>query len=392
MFNRAELEAIIMLPLLYRTTNTIPSRNSMQFIGRLTKVIKCQVSQIINGNYELSAVIAPTDELVSEIRNQRFIMAKPNFTDNPQYFEIYNQSIAENGQLTIKARHIKHCCYNNLIRLSPSDGAQSDTPQGHWDFVTDPLYEMLSFTNNFSFSTNITAHVSMEIGYTKSDTLGMFLEEIAAKTGGEFHYDNYDISLLTRIGTTKQYALRWGKNIGSPTLTLSGATVYTHVVAYVNLTAKYTMNGTDYEYPVQICSDPQRIPNTENYLNKIYLYDASDTFFVKRDKTIDPTTMGPVYDAYRLILSYEAAHFISSTKINQVQTAEDANLKVTIRQALDEMKELALGDTVNIILRGGQTVEARITKTVFDSLAERWENLEIGQQRLILSKFIAKTR
>ena len=102
--------------------------------------------------------------------------------------------------------------------------------------------------------------------------------------------------------------------------------------------------------------------------------------------------MGPVYDAYRLILSYEAAHFISSTKINQVQTAEDANLKVTIRQALDEMKELALGDTVNIILRGGQTVEARITKTVFDSLAERWENLEIGQQRLILSKFIAKTR
>ena len=378
-----------MLPLLYKTTDAIPSRNSMQFIGRLTKVAKCQVSQIINGNYELSAVIAPTDELAGEIKNQRFIKAKPNFTDNPQYFEIYNQSIAENGQLTIKARHIKHCCYNNFLRLDVSNGAQSDTPQGHWDFLTDPNNELLSFTNNFSFSSNITAQVPMEIGYTKSDTLGMFLEELAANSGGEYRYDNFNISLLTRLGARKNYALRWGKNIGSPTLTLSGATVYTHVVAYADFTAKYSQGGTDYEYPVQICSDPQPIPNAVSDLHKIYMYDATNTF---ENTTFDPTTVGPIYEAYRNRLNWVAYNFIRSAAIKDIQTSEDANLKVTIRQALDEMKELAIGDTVNIILRGGQTVEARITKTVFDSLAERWENLEIGQQRLLLSNFIAKTR
>lgn len=378
-----------MLPLLYKTTSVIPNNNSMQSIGRLTKVVKCSVSQIINGNYELSAIIAPTDELVSEIRNQRFIKAKPNFTDNPQYFEIYNQSIAENGQLTIKARHIKHCCYNNLLIQSVAATEQYDTPQGHWDYCTNPEYELLKFPNYFTFTSNIATQIPMEVGYTKSDTLGVFLEKLATNSGGEFHYDNFDISLLTRLGAAKQYALRWGKNIGSPTLTISGATVYTHVAAYANLTAKYyDSSAVLHEYETQPCSNPQAIPGTTSDLNKIYMYDATNSF---TEKTFDPRE-GAGYTGIRARLNALANKFIYTSQINTIQTAEDANLKVTIRQALDEMKELALGDTVNIILRGGQTVEARITKTVFDSLAERWENLEIGQQRLILSKFIAKTR
>ncbi len=379
-----------MLPLLYVSELTRPSQTSMRYIGRLTKCVKCSVSMLINKDYQLSAVFAATDPLINEIQNQRFIKAKPNFTDNPQYFEIYNQSVSENGQVTITARHIKHCCYNNVLKQDISNGPQSNTPQGHWDFLTDPYNELLAFENNFSFYSNINEQVPMEIGYTKSDTLGMFLEELATASGGEYYYDNFNISLLSRLGAKKNYTLRWGRNIGSPVLSLSSATVYTHVIAYADFTVKYTHDGTDYEYPVRICSKtPLAIPNASSRLDKIYMYDATSTF--KETTFDDVTSIGPFYDAYRTILDWRAYAFINSTAIKNVQAAESSNLKVTFRQPLDEMKEIALGDTVNIILKSGHTVEARITKTDFDVLAERWNTLEIGQQRILLSEYIAKT-
>ena len=382
-----------MLPLLYQSNSARPSASSMAYLGRLTKCVKCAVSQQINGEYQLSAVFSPTDPLIGEVKNQRFLLQKPNFTDDPQYFEIYNQQISEDGQVTVTARHIKHCCYNNLLRQDVSNGEQTDTPQGHWDFLTewDNGHGVIAFYNYFSFTSHLNSNVrvAMETGYTKSDTLGMFLEELAAKTGGEYHFDNFDITLNARLGSKKNYALRWGKNIGSPNLSLSADTVYTHVVAYADFTIKYSIDGHEYAYSVRICSDPYAIPNANSALDKIYMYDATGTFV---NTTIDPTTSGAFYGAIRSILTYRAQDFVQSTLINDIQIAESANLKVAFRQPLDEMKAVGLGDTVDIFLKSGHTVEARIIKTEFDALAERWNSLEIGQERLKLADIIVKKR
>lgn len=378
-----------MLPLLYQSTSSIPSPQSMQYIGRLAKCVKCSVSNQINNNYQLSAVFAATEPLLLEIQNQRFILQKTNFTDPPQFFEIYNQSIAENGQVTISGRHIKHCAYNNVLKTDNAEDAQYDTPQGHWDFCTDPVNRFLEFENYFNFSSAISEQIPMEVGYTKADTLGMFLEEMAAASGGEYHYDNFDIVLLPRIGTKKNYTLRWNRNIGSPNLTLSAATVYTHVVAYADLTAKYTPSqSTEKEYPVQLCSAPHAVLDGSSRLHKIYMYNATDKF---ENKYVSPIE-DPNYTATRARLNWLAEKFMRSPTMNNVQTREAPNLKVTFRQPLDEMKEIALGDTIDIFLKGGRTVEARIIKTDFDALAERWTGLEIGKQQILLSNFIAKTR
>ena len=85
--------------------------------------------------------------------------------------------------------------------------------------------------------------------------------------------------------------------------------------------------------------------------------------------------------------------------IQQLNNAEAAefDLKHAIEEnaaALSgENKEMVgLGDTVDVMLKGGRTVEAKITKTVFDSLSERWTSIELGKEKLMLSKYIAKTR
>ena len=140
-----------MLPLLYDSSLPTPFADRMQYLGRLTKCKSCVVTSQINNNYDLSAAFTITDELLDQIENQRFLMAKPNPFDPPQFFEIYNY-FEENNTVTVKGRHIKHCAYNNMILDVFTDSGNAMKPQENWDHIRP----ILAFSNGFSFSSAIT--------------------------------------------------------------------------------------------------------------------------------------------------------------------------------------------------------------------------------------------
>ena len=210
-----------MLPLLYEPTHPIPSPARLQYLGRLTKCKSCVVTSQINNNYDLSAAFLITDELLGEIQNQRFLLVKPNPFDAPQFFEIYNY-FEENNTVTVKGRHIKHCAYNNMILDVFTPTTNVTTPQGHWNVIEPLLYA----DNFFSFSSAITATAAMQTGWSRAGTLGDFFKEMATVFGGEFYYDNFDVSFLQRLGSKKNYVLRWDRNITDPKLTLTADNVY----------------------------------------------------------------------------------------------------------------------------------------------------------------------
>ena len=368
-----------MLPLLYRSTDPIPAPGRMQYIGRIAKCVKCTVSERINSDYQLSLVIAPTDELIGEVQNQRFIFAKPNPFDDPQYFEIYNCVYDQVGQLTISARHIKHCAYNN-ITVDIGDVQRELTPQTHWNYIV----ETLTFDNYYTFSSTITSTAAIEIGWTKAGTLGQFLEELASAFGGEYHYNNFQIDFPLNRGEKKNYVLRWNKNIGSPKLTLTTANIYSHVVAIADVT--FTRGADTFQSVV--FSAPHEIRNNTSQLHRIYLLDANDSV---NPKTIDWSSSDQ-RESLGFQLERAASKFARMDYKNQVQYMQNTNLTVNFRPALDEMSAIGLGDTVDVMLKGGRTVEAKIMKTVYNVLSERWESIELGQELLKLSDYIAKTR
>ncbi len=375
-----------MLPLLYRSSSDSWSPASMQYIGRLTKAQKCTVTESLGGVYTLSAVFAPTDALIDEIQNQRFLSVKPNPFDEPQLFELHGADYDEAGTLTVKGRHIIHGCYNNLVTSDYAEAPQSNTPEGHWNSLG------FAFTNHYTFSSAVTSTAAMEIGYTKIDTIGKFLEEMKAAFSGDFHYNNFAVELLQHRGSKKNYVLRWDKNIGSPALGLTSADLYTHVVAYAKLTAVIDASSGQPErrYEVQVCSDPKRILPASVALKqrRIKAIDAGDYFI---SKEIHPRQNNE-YAIAKALLNEAAADYVAHKALSELQTVENANLKVNYRPALDEMTAVGLGDTVDVMLKGGRTVEARITKTEYDSLAERWKSIELGEERIKLSNYIAKRR
>ena len=364
-----------MLPLLYEPTHPIPSPDRLQYLGRLTKCKSCVVTNQINNNYDLSAAFFITDELLDRIENQNFLLAKPNPFDPPQFFEIYNFQ-EENNTVTVKGRHIKHCAYNNTISDVFTTVTAVATPQRHWEII-EPLLNMDNF---FQFSSAIITEAAMQTGWSRAGTLGDFLKEMAQVFGGEFYYDNFNISFLQRLGSKKNYVLRWNRNITDPKLTLTADNVYSHVVAYGNF--KITETGTD----ATLCSVPVRIGSDQKLykLYKIYMWDATNTFDsteISRDQIMD----------YRVSLRNRARAFVNGAG-NAVQTEESPNLTVNYRPILDEMSAVGLGEKVDVELKSGRIVEARITKTSYDSLAERWTSITLGNEILKVSDLIAKVR
>jgi phage-related protein len=366
------------IPLLYETTQPIPAPERMNYLGRLNKCQSCKVSEQLNGEYSLTATFLPTDELIGEIQNQRFICASSNPFDSPQFFEICSVDYSENGVVDVKGRHIKHCANNNLILDLFSDVALEVTPETHWNYVKD----LLTFENFFAFSSDITAKAAIQIGWTRAGTLGEFFEELAQTFGGEFHYDNFNVNFPLNRGTKKNFVLRWNKNIAAPKLSLSTANIYSHVVA----TANVTINRGTTSFDAVVYSAPSTIKNNTSKIYRIYQIDATNQI-PKSEIDWDSDE-----DRYALATALQRAslRFARLDYKNQIQYQENVNLQLNYRPAVDEMKEIGLGDTINVVLKGGRTVEAKITKTVYDSLAERWESVTLGEEKLSLATIIAK--
>ena len=223
-----------MLPLLYEPINQELSENNLKFIGRITKPEKCVITEQLNGEYQLTATISPTDDLIDEVKTQSYFLAKANPFDDPQFFEIYSVNIDEIGRVSVNGRHIKHSVYNNLCLTDVYDYPVAKTPQYHWDYLKNENRITLS---NFTFNSPIISKFKIVSGYESSNTVGGLLEELVSVFGGEYHYDNFTVNLLRNRGSKKNYVLRWNKNIASPSLTLDTASIYSHYVASGKVTA-----------------------------------------------------------------------------------------------------------------------------------------------------------
>lgn len=103
-------------PLLYELKNTthILNQNAMFKIGMMTEIISGKVTEERNGNYLLEIELLVTDDCADLLDTQLFVKAKPNPTDEPQFFEIYNLQYKDKKSVVIKAKHIKHNLYNNF--------------------------------------------------------------------------------------------------------------------------------------------------------------------------------------------------------------------------------------------------------------------------------------
>lgn len=386
-----------MLPLLYKSKSKILKANTFELLGRMTDIVSGKVTEERNGDYLLEMELSTTDRCADLLDTQYFIKAKPNPTDEPQFFEIYDLQYKDKKSITVKAKHIKHNLYNNFLVETQNQTDVVHTPKEWWDilctgrdFEGDSLFAQVTLWEHyFTFASNITAKSSMTLGFCTPCTLGDFMGgadgSLVDVFGGEYKYNNFDVSLLKSRGIDTGYHLMWGSNISSLVQTLNSDDICSHVAAYA------TCHDTYSNESVVLCSEPQELRTHSSKLMKIKAVDVSDGGSVDiSDKTgywdFNANT-GENKDFLIQMLNIQAQ--ILRGSLVSTNGAPTLNIKVDYPPTLAEMLNLHLCDTVYIDTEN-DSLKAKIVKTDYDFVLERWNSLELGTPKTKLSDYIVK--
>lgn len=359
-----------MIPILYNADITTDpysqghySVNNSVGTFLVNGVISCVVTEERNGIYELKMVFNTNDEQFKEIELWKVIFIKANDTDvfPFQLFRIYRITKPINNRSTIYAEHISYRMSQIPVRAFDLVNADAQT-------ALNTLKSNAMISCPFTFTSDITTMANYSVTEPSSLKSKLVGEEgsILQVYGGEYKYDNFTVSLLQNRGENNGVQLLYGKNITDLTQEEKISETYSGICPFW----KGNQEGTDTEIVVTL---PEEIVYTDNHesfpYEKIMPVDLSDKF---EDQ---PTTEQ---------LRTAANTYIIDNDIGTPDVSIDVSF-IPVWQAsgyeeFEELEHVSLCDTVTVIFEKlGIEVEAKVVKTVYDCLKERYSSISIGK-------------
>ena len=184
--------------------------------------------------------------------------------------------------------------------------------------------------------------------------------------------DNFNINLLLNRGTDT-HRIAFGSNISEFKQVNSINEYYTHIMPYAEC------ETTDGKKVTVTATEPY-LTNLNATLKKTYLFDCSSK--ITRTK-VDPQT-GYNFSEVRTMLEDAVKEYLQDAE----QIAEYVNITVTLESELEALKNCSLCDKVTIINKDGSEIESKITKTVYESISEKYTEIGIGEVNLKMSDFL----
>lgn len=194
-----------MIPILYAassiTEGTVPTSYG---IGALTDVIEAKCSEERNGKYELTFTYPFNGIHADQIQYGSFIKAKPNFTDDPQLFQVIKIGKTMNGQFTVYCQHVSYLLSGKVITTGTASSCIAactllTAQAGGFTIDTD---------KNVSADFEITEPSSVRSWF--GGKAGSLLDVYGS---AEWHYDNFTCSLKAHRGQDRNVQIRYGKNL-----------------------------------------------------------------------------------------------------------------------------------------------------------------------------------
>ena len=148
---------------------------------------------------------------------------------------------------------------------------------------------------------------------------------------------------------------------------------YTHVMPYARCST------TDKDEVVVSSFEPYET-GLKRSIKNTYLYDCSSK--IKRF-TLNKST-GENYEEVRDALRNAVADYNYSTE----QTAETLSIRVTLENELTKMHAIKLYDEVTVVMPDGTNLNRRISKTVYDSVSQKYKEITIGDLSMSMSDLL----
>lgn len=380
-----------MYPILYNVAdfykNSTPLFESNGF-GFLTECTEFLTTMEQNGAYSFSAKIKSTDKLASKIKITSYIKAKVNNVFEPQYFYVTKIEVDKNGDLIVSGEHVSRMFFQNGTIPRATNGSMYGTPKELIDhFMRDysqagnPLHMWFTDTPYkwFNFNSSITTKKTISLGYSQAVKFEEIFknddEGLINQFGGVLFFDNFDIHFekITTAGAKSGYRIAFGANVSDFKQSAEIGNYYTHVMPYARCST------TDKDEVVVSSFEPYET-GLKRSIKNTYLYDCTSK--IKRF-TLNKST-GENYEEVRDALRNAVADYNYSTE----QTAETLSIKVTLENELTKMHAIKLYDEVTVVMPDGTNLSRRISKTVYDSVSQKYKEITIGDLDMSMSDLL----
>lgn len=357
-----------MKPILYEKDTTSFNNNGL---GVISDAVRCEVTETINGAFELTLDYSISGQMFSEFTVNRIIYAPPNAYTAWQPFRIYEIDKSIDGYVTISAEH-KSYDLNGQICLPNNE--HSETP----DSVTGLMYYLTEQSaassqalgvSQFSFSTDIDASDNWVIDRPMSIREAMTYAQNLF--GGEWEYNNTQCVLRARRGQNRGVRVRYGDNLLSYRRSETDDS-YTHIMPYWT-------DGTNYIY-----TEPEYVlvsATSSQMQKKVIPLDLSGQF----ETAPEPADL--------LQAAYHSDEYRHPPALEISETVSFISLSQTLEyQYLTDSDHVELGDDVGVkvpILDVEAT--ARCNRIVYDVLRERNKTSTLGTLAQTLAASLKKT-
>lgn len=334
-------------------------------LGPMHNALEAYVHEERNSVFYLELKML-TDKMVKEsqiiradaghlLKDQRFVIKK--ITDN------------HDGTSEIYAEHVSYLTQE--LTLKPETFISGGNGQFAMNTWLNAILEPNPFSVYSDVPTTASTHWRIDKVNNPRRALGGVDGSILDNWGGEYRFDNYQISLLAKRGTTAQTVLAYGRNITGFEVVTDIESVYTSIYPY----AVYRNEGT--ETLITIDGLVVDVENIANYPNRRTLpVDFGDKF----DSDTAPTKERLIELAQQYIVANNVGVPKVSIKVNFLdlsQTADYADYR--------GLETVNLCDDVKVIYPSlGVNTIAKVIRVKWNVLTDSYDEIEIGEKRLTL--------
>lgn len=329
-----------MKPILYSTITegTVPTHYG---VGVLSDCLSCRVKEQLNNEYELEMEFAANGAHASEIIPTAFLKAKPNYTDDPQLFQIYKVGKNINGRFTVNARHSSYLLSDKVITSGTAASCAAAclllTGQaGNFTITTDKSV-------NAAFNISEPSSVKSWFGGKQGSILDIY-------GPGEWKYDNFTAEFKAARGQNRGVTIRYGKNLTQLSQEIDMTNLVSAIIPYYK-----AQDGTI----------------TSGAAVSTGLTGITRELAVDFSPSVDPESATPIATQ----LAALASDYISK---NNFLTFKNS-IKLNFVQLKELSERVDLGDTVSIYFEPlNIAVTAKCIETVWDVIEERYISTSFG--------------
>ena len=364
-----------MIPRIYDNSFTTYESNGL---GLLVDAISCQVEEESNGDFELTLVYPSDGSFFYALKQDNLIKADASDSLKGQLFRIDTISKPLDGQVTVYAKHISFDLAKNSLNEDINERNINCENAGKHMLQSSDADSRFTIESNIEMLGNYSMDRKTDCLSAIAGTRGSLIDTFG--NGPKLLRDNFTISVLNRRGKDDNTLIAYKKNITGFTLEED----YSEIINVIKPYATYTEDEVEKTlYIDEIGVKSSRY--VEGDIVKSQWIDFSDKF----DKDEAPTKekLKNLAEKYFNDNSCDLPKMTYKIEFQPLSQTEEYK-----EDGLYELEHIGMDDSVYIVnSKYGIRDQARVIKTTYNVLAEKYISIELGDPKTTLGSIINKS-